>query len=60
MGKHILQVLQWHRPYKDILLPESHQFPQYSKTSIASEFFSLAEYLLIPASFEQPTHHLYI
>lgn len=60
MGKHTLQVLQWQQPYKCNSLPESHQFPQYSKASIASEFSSLAEYLLIPASFEQPTHHLYI
>lgn len=40
--------------------PESHCFPQYYKASMASEFSLLAQYLLIPASFEQPTHYLYI
>lgn len=40
--------------------PESHYFPQYSKASMASEFSLLAEYLLIPASFELPAHYLYI
>lgn len=61
MGKQLfsVQVLGWWQPYKCNSEHESHCFPQYSKASMASEFSLLAEYLLIPASFEQPTHYLY-
>lgn len=64
MGKQLfsVQVLGWHSPTNAIqsMNPESHSFPQYSKASVTSEFSLLAEYLLIPASFEQPAHYLYI
>lgn len=55
-----VQVLGRWLPYKCNSEHESHCFPQYSKASMASEFSLLAENLLIPASFEQPTHYLYI